>query len=511
MILTNIDLSEKIKVETILMMVCDYCEGDFTRQYSNHIIIIEKENHIIDKDACINCRQKKAQEVRDIKQAQGLLTSEDFGYWQYKENLLKEMLSYIELRGNLRAMQRDEEFNGKTLWSNIKGNGYHPYYLAKELGYQLAELTNNRPIGYYNKIENVIEEIDYLIKKLKRFPQPVELSRIAINGNIIKRLGGMGSIKQLFDSEIYLLDDSGFINGSTYEYAVAQFLLQNKITYKREVHPFPKSEGRFRSDFTIYFKGEAFYVEVWGYPLNANNERSVTYNISKEKKLFLYEKYNLNLIEIESDVFDNTYKNIVIELNKKFHYLLSNKDKINIVKLEESIRPDKMTESEIVSFLQNQLPIGTGYNLLPRAKHIQKEFNKLYREISKRYGTYTLFLKKVGKKSLRKPKLGWNKDRIFSLFNYSLTKYDRILNYAEMRSYKIKDKNLIGLDGGINTNGGLIELKLQFFIKEGIDISKYPAENNWVKLITTNSIKGSYDLDDRQIKMLNEILMENQL
>ena len=74
-----------------------------------------------------------------------------------------------------------------------------------------------------------------------------------------------------------------------------------------------------------------------------------------------------------------------------------------------------------------------------------------------------------------------------------------------MTLYKKQDEQLIGLDGGINKNGGLINLKLQFFKEENIDLSKYPNEIDWIKIVVSNSIKAQV-LTSEQIALANEII-----
>jgi hypothetical protein len=503
MLVTDISNIENPKSTMILELVCDYCNREFSRRFSNHNLISENERNIIDKDACENCQSKKVKEMRDIKQQNGLLTKDDHGYWQYKENLLKELDIYIKSKGTLNKMQHDKEYNGKALWSIINNNGYHPYYLTKELGYKLSDLTTHRPLNYYDDFNNIIEEIEYLVSKIDRFPTAIELTRIGINANIVKKFGGIYELKKLLGYKDNLIDDSGYKNSSKQEFIVAQFLLNNNVTYKREQFPFPK-EGKYRSDFTFYLDNKTIYVEVWGHTLDDTSERGLLYNEARKKKTSLYKFYNLELIEIEPTVFKNTYEEIIKILKQTFSTVLDNRQNLKTVELQKSIQAIQMSDLEILSFLSGLLPEENN-NVVPVSKVLQENYRKIYTEISKRHGTYSNFLKKYNYKTNRSYGKIWTKEKIFELFQYSLDKYNKILSYKEMNLTKKQDTKLIGLDGAINTHGGFVNLRLQFYIEKDIDLSKYQSEIEWVKLIASNKSVGYHELNDQQILLAKEI------
>jgi hypothetical protein len=312
-------------------------------------------------------------EIRDNKQRLGLLTKDDFGYWGYKDNLLKELDCYIINRKSLHNMQKDIEFGGKTLWSNIKCQGYHPYYLAKELGYKLSDLTNNRPSGYYDDFSNIKEEIDDLINNLGRFPTTIELARVGINGKILKKFGGIAELKKLLSYKDRLMDDNGFKNSSINEFIVAQFLINNKIPFKREQYPFPKEEGQYRSDFTFYFDGKEIHAEIWGFPLSAKSERAIIYNEIRKRKMELYDKHQVELINIESEIFKSTYENITISLQEGFSIILDKCSCLQDTNIQKSLYVNEMDDYEILTFLKNLIP-DSEENILPIGKFVQYNY-----------------------------------------------------------------------------------------------------------------------------------------
>ena len=122
---------------------------------------------------------------------------------------------------------------------------------------------------------------------------------------------------------------------------MAQFLIHNNIPYKREQHPFPKPYQNLRSDFMFEeSNGNVWHLEVWGYrESDVDGKRSQEYCKNKEQKIDLYNRYGINLISIENNVFENTFNDI----QKKLSNILSPILKINLkpVPHEFLIKPNK--------------------------------------------------------------------------------------------------------------------------------------------------------------------------
>lgn len=114
-----------------------------------------------------------------------------------------------------------------------------------------------------------------------------------------------------------LLDDSGYINRSNGEFVIAQFLIKNNIEYKRDVviSKTPEIDGKYNCDFVFYGKNkEKYWLEFWG--LEGCNY--FDYDKTKSKKIKLYKKYKLNLIQIHSkDYFKNSYDDFINILENK--------------------------------------------------------------------------------------------------------------------------------------------------------------------------------------------------
>lgn len=376
----------------IVDVQCDYCGEKIEKKYKDYI----KSHNIagLNKDCCDECISLKQKEIKLLKSKNGELNRDSFGYWTLKENRLKELDSFVKKYKHANLNSNNE---GRLIWKNVNSKGEKIADLLIELGYNPSQLMDYITQGYYDNFDNLKKELEYFIQKNNRFPTIDEIIKdMRISSFQLSKHGGIYEIKRLmnYDDSNDIVDDSGFENRSHFEYMVAQFLIKNNISYKREQRPFPKYEGNYRSDFTFYKEnGDIIHLELWG-NTNQKDGRNKEYVKVKEYKKSLYRKYNINLIEMNyTDVNRKTYDYINKFFASFFKEVLSMKiNKIDSKYLYPKNMPDEDLLNEIMKYSND-------INYLPAVRSLRyTEGNKIYIEIIKRFGKYHLFAETYNKK-----------------------------------------------------------------------------------------------------------------
>jgi hypothetical protein len=313
------DLNENSNVDVEVR--CDYCDKQYTKRYKNIFTSINKSyTHTY---ACRQCQNKKILEENVIKQELGLLTRNDRGYWLIKENRLKELQSFITNNNTIDFLATKD----RTLYSAIFLHDKYLSDIVSELGYDWDDVCSISLNNYYKDFKNVKMKLHSFIDENNRFPLRDEIiTNLNIQQRDIDYHGGMFELKRKMNyfNDEDLVDDNEFVNRSSLEYIVAQYLIKNNIPYEREQYPY-RNEGYYRSDFTIEANNETFHVEVWGYSEKHSGEIATKYNIKKHHKISLYSKHKLNLISIEYDYMVNK------SLNKVQDYLDSKFSNIKLI------------------------------------------------------------------------------------------------------------------------------------------------------------------------------------
>lgn len=385
-----VDVSDVPKYSTKKVQVeCDYCHKVFERTLGNHTR--RHDSNTIDKDSCNNskCRQEKIAESKRSKSELNLLKEGDFGYWSIKKNRMNKVKEYIEKNGNIDYICSTKE--GKEIVNILYNYNEDIETIALELGYGMDDIRTVEKFKYkyFYDFENVEKEISIFIDEYDRFPTYNELlHKIKMHVHAIAYHGGIEEIKKNIKKDFKgeLRDDSGYFNKSSYEYMVAQFLIANKIPYKREQHPFPKTEGQHRSDFTLYqIDGNEIHIEVWGYSKYEKTDKSSrvqNYKSNKTKKENLYKRYNISLISIYPDLFNkNTYTKIQEELKLLFESKINTR--LAIVENNIIIPNNKKSDSQLFNEV---MKLSDNPKVLPSTRIIQKYSNEIYKEILKRFG-----------------------------------------------------------------------------------------------------------------------------
>lgn len=96
--------------------------------------------------------------------------------------------------------------------------------ILQEINLNIDDLTIRRESGYYNKIENILEPIKSFIKENERFPTQIEIQKdLKIHDYSV--IGSLAAIKEILNyDKDDLIDSSSFINKSSYELIVANYL-----------------------------------------------------------------------------------------------------------------------------------------------------------------------------------------------------------------------------------------------------------------------------------------------
>lgn len=466
----NIELDfNSLRHSDIIELICDYCDKPFSRRVGDHRKISNRD--VVKKDSCEKCKDKKRIDILEYKQANGLLQRGVKGYFQLKENVLRELDSFIKEYGHAHIHKHP---NGHDIYMGIvsRKDGYGLMDAITELGYDFLDVLHHIPKGYLDDFKLVEKYVLSFINKNNRFPTKIEMNKtIGISDGVIKKHGGIHEIKRKMNyfGQDDLIDDNNFINKSVYEFIVAQFLIKNEIPYKREQYPF--KDLPYKSDFTFYpIDEEEIHVEIWGFRECGFGEE---YNIRKRDKKHHYKENNIRLIEINYTIFENyNHKKIQKYLEKTFskYFNLKFKD-LDYRYFIASKLSDEEIFKEIMSISTN--------NELPRTDEIKKYNSSLYIEMINRFGNYTNFALHFNK-DLHQKNNYWDKDKIHTNL------LDMVKNDIQLSQTNIK--NTRGLFKAMIRYKGMTDTKLEFF-NDNLDviINLNEFEIKWLDRIIKNS------------------------
>jgi len=521
---TNYDDKFMVNVEDLSIhapylveVTCDYCQdiGIHTvvsKQWCNYL----KERRNVQKDTCNICKYKKYKDVLAFKQKSNILTKEDKGYWTFKENRLKALDEFIKINGTISKM--DNYQDGCSLYSTILKFKETPYELSLELGYNINEIMDIKPNGYYNDFNIFKNDIEKLISKYGRFPTSIEIKQnLTIDYKYIQKFGGMYGLKRKmnYDGSNDLIDNNNFYNNSTYELFSANFLIFNNVPYLRERKPF--KDENYRSDFMLSIikeNGELqeLHVEVWGY--EDHNNKSMfgeSYMKVREIKEALYKKNHVDYISIEPSVFlHKKYSQIQESLYNIFKPYLNLEFKH--IEQEKFLSFKSLSDEELMIEV---LKYSNNNEYLPYALYLRTENHSLYQEVLKRFKNYTEFAEKFGKLTLVKSNGYWDKEKIFNIFEHMLSKYNKILNRNEINKLKYTDiliddiSHIISSLNRKDKYGGIFELKIEFFYnchQNNIVIPK--SEIKWLINISKNVTRRGNKLVSYEYSEFAKLILE---
>jgi hypothetical protein len=356
------------------------------------------------------------------------------------------------------------------------------------------------PRNFYYKYPEILKEkLINFISENNRFPSMKETTeQLHINSRVVANYGGIDGLKKIIDynDSNDLIDNRGDYNKSVGELLIANYLISQGLghKYKREQYPFPKKEGYYRSDFTLYlYDNKLIHIEIWGHRKNEKTNRAIEYMKVRKNKELLYKKYNISLISIEYELFNKTYEEIQKNLYELFSpYLNLQFISVPYIKL---LLPNMLTDDELYDEI---MEISIDSKTLPSTRQLTKYNSGLYQQILKRGYTYLEFANKYNRQ-LRTFKHSWNKDLIFEYFN-------KIINDGKQINRKVLEGYASTLYNATQRFGYVTKLKLEYFNNLGfIPIQ----ELEWVKDVSNNKPKTTIKYDNEDVKLANRLLLNN--
>jgi len=450
-------------------MVEVICEGCNTPKEMDYEVYLRNINSTDIKEYyCIKCKSIKTKHYYQKLQDQGLLKRGDNYYWFFKENRLLELDKYIKKYKHIDNIT----VNDFKLYEALRNDNISE--LINELGYNVVDVYNNKPYGYFNDIEKIINEINKFIYTNNRFPTQNEMqNELGLYSlHIYKHFKSFNELKKYmnYNDENDLIDNRGDCNKSYYELYVANYLIAQGLNnkYKREQYPFKQFNNSliYRSDFTFYLENDKqIHIEVWG---DSENKKGNYYDYCKTRKIKenLYNSYknNIILIEVEPNIFTGTYLEIEKSLYNIFKEYLPLQYKTVDYKLLLPL--NALSEEEL---LQQLMYHSDNDNYLPKGTLLRVENISLLTHIDRKYGGLNYFAKKFNKKMYYRPN-HWSKEKVFEALNYMLSKYDRFLSYRNDKNIYMNDEELYGLFAYINKHESYHYYKIRY--------CEYCLENN---------------------------------
>ncbi len=499
----SVDVKDILNNSPALVEVkCDYCDAILKKTYQNYTQ--RKKNLLVKKDCCENCEPIRRKENIELKQLLGLLKRSERGYWNFYENLQKEIKHYMEMYNNLDNIQGNKW--GRKIYNSSFKLGVNPYDIALSIGYRYLDVFNRFPKGYINSFDRLTNIINEFIEKHNHFPSQSEfIYELNIGSGVLKKHGGVDGIKRKmgYYNNGDLVDNRGDVNKSSYELIVANFLIANglKDKYKREQYPF-KNE-RYRSDFTLYASEKEIHIEVWGLSgKNDNSKRSKLYLDTKQKKLDLYKNYdNITLISIEPYIFKGSYDKISNNLRS----LLSNHLNINLQNIgyTQLLNHNSLTNEELLEIC---LDMSYSNDVLPKQSTIIKNNYGIYTEISKRFNNYQEFASYYNKGVPYSSNNYWSLEEITDRLRYIEENHCKICHLTTSYLKKPEDSYLNGLLTALYKFGGLINAKLHYYLHCLEELEHLSNEDIfYVQKISEGKHMGR-KVDKEQIDMARRVL-----
>lgn len=494
------DLKRNSKLE--VEVKCDICGEIKYIPYTLYNDKMELKGNEMDIYVCNKCM--KSDKYKDMlveyKTKNNLFKKSDKLYYRSKENRLKGLQSWINKHGHINLLINTE---GSNLYANITRNNDTPIKLASELGYNVYDIMNKKPMGWYDDFSVVEDRIRGFINENGRFPS---IEESGINSHAIKKYGGIYEIKRRmnYDDKKDLKDNSGFYNKSRYELWTANYLLANNITYKRESKPFKGQ--KYRTDFEITIlkhEGslkESIFVEVWGYSRSSKSEkRIINYNIKRNIKEELYKNNNNILISIEPECFiRQSFDEIQSNLYNIFKPYLNLK--YGIVD-NELIFPVELTDLEL---FEKVMEYSDNKEQMPKVRQFSLEHHDLYGEVIRRFKDFSTFSKIFGVELTRKRIGFWDdKNNIMEKFNYMIDTYGELI-FAHRKEFLLvskEDRNLEECILGIIAKYGYTNIRLEYY--------EYCLKNN--RLIPKVEIKFINDVANKASYQKSATKIQQQL
>ena len=486
---------------TMVKVQCDECGKIYEMPYKYYL----KKYCVlkIGKLFCFDC-------INPAMSKYGIATQK---VWDDKSYVLKRLDNFIKKNGTLKGWTVNNQ-EGTNIAARIREYGYDLEELCTELGYNYYELRDiHYPEGFLYNYDNFKSILQKFIDENGYFPSQNQMRYdLHIPESIPLRFGGSEQVmKDMGITENYLIDDRGFYNRSYYEYILAQYLIHNNIPYEREQYPFPYPNDKLRSDFTFTTKdGIVYHLELWGYTSGYEylESRANEYLKRKEMKKNLYKKYNINLIEVDAQVFSNTLSAIQNRLSNILSDILN--VELKDVDRKYIINPRGLTNDELFESIMKYSEDGI---TLPDVLFLQKNDTSLLNEIHLRFDNYNNFAKEYGVRTNNKRGF-WNKETVLDTMFIIKDKYGFIPTSSYIRNNKLykEDKIFVGLTSAMKTvYDSTIDAYLTFFERcndKNIKLQEY--EINFLNNIVNHKTVNKKSVKESEIQRAIYLLQEQE-
>ena len=486
---------------TMVKVQCDECGKIYEMPYKDYL----KKYCVlkIGKLFCFDC-------INPAMSKYGIATQK---VWDDKSYVLKRLDNFIKKNGTLKGWTVNDQ-EGTNIAARIREYGYDLEELCTELGYNYYELRDiHYPEGFLYNYDNFKSILQKFIDENGYFPSQNQMRYdLHIPESIPLRFGGSEQVmKDMGITENYLIDDRGFYNRSYYEYILAQYLIHNNIPYEREQYPFPYPNDKLRSDFTFTTKdGIVYHLELWGYTSGYEylESRANEYLKRKEMKKNLYKKYNINLIEVDAQVFSNTLSAIQNRLSNILSDILN--VELKDVDRKYIINPRGLTNDELFESIMKYSEDGI---TLPDVLFLQKNDTSLLNEIHLRFDNYNNFAKEYGVRTNNKRGF-WNKETVLDTMFIIKDKYGFIPTSSYIRNNKLykEDKIFVGLTSAMKTvYDSTIDAYLTFFERcndKNIKLQEY--EINFLNNIVNHKTVNKKSVKESEIQRAIYLLQEQE-
>lgn len=486
---------------TMVKVQCDECGKIYEMPYKDYL----KKYCVlkIGKLFCFDC-------INPAMSKYGIATQK---IWADKSYVLKRLDNFIKKNGILKGWTVNNQ-EGASIAARIREHGYDLEELCTELGYNYYELRDiYYPEGFLYNYDNFKSILQKFIDENGYFPSQNQMRYdLHIPESIPLRFGGSEQImRDMGITENYLIDDRGFYNRSYYEYILAQYLIHNNIPYEREQYPFPYPNDKLRSDFTFTTRdGIVYHLELWGYTSGYEylESRANEYLKRKEMKKNLYKKYNINLIEVDAQVFSNTLAAIQNRLSNILSDILN--VELKDVDRKYIINPRGLTNDELFESIMKYSEDGI---TLPDVLFMQKNDTSLLNEIHLRFDNYNNFAKEYGVRTNNKRGF-WNKETVLDTMFIIKDKYGFMPTSSYIRNNKLykEDKIFVGLTSAMKTvYDSTIDAYLTFFERcndENIKLQEY--EINFLNNIVNHKTVNKKSVKETEIQRAIYLLQEQE-
>lgn len=486
---------------TMVKVQCDECGKIYEMPYKDYL----KKYCVlkIGKLFCFDC-------INPAMSKYGIATQK---VWDDKSYVLKRLDNFIKKNGTLKGWTVNNQ-EGTNIAARIREYGYDLEELCTELGYNYYELRDiHYPEGFLYNYDNFKSILQKFIDENGYFPSQNQMRYdLHIPESIPLRFGGSEQVmKDMGITENYLIDDRGFYNKSYYEYILAQYLIHNNIPYEREQYPFPYPNDKLRSDFTFTTKdGIVYHLELWGYTSGYEylESRANEYLKRKEMKKNLYKKYNINLIEVDAQVFSNTLSAIQNRLSNILSDILN--VELKDVDRKYIINPRGLTNDELFESIMKYSEDGI---TLPDVLFLQKNDTSLLNEIHLRFDNYNNFAKEYGVRTNNKRGF-WNKETVLDTMFIIKDNYGFIPTSSYIRNNKLykEDKIFVGLTSAMKTvYDSTIDAYLTFFERcndKNIKLQEY--EINFLNNIVNHKTVNKKSVKESEIQRAIYLLQEQE-